>query len=337
MSGRGRETTSGCGATAAGYPPTMQLQQLRYFLAVLDHGGFTRAAAHLGRTQQAVSKALGLLEAELGVRLLDRESGLPQPTAFGRELERFARGVLRDETALRHALQAVRSPVADRIVLGAGPTAAELVAEAAIRLARTHPALELQVRDGVQSGFAAALCDGSLDLALYTRVGASMDPAGRAATLHTVTVHTETLMQNDYRVLAGCGHPLARRGGTCSTAELARADWVLGGNAGDVEAAWREAFESAGVPPPASRCTTTSVEFCRRLLERNEHLSILPVTLARRELGEGTLVALDAPQFAWQRPLELACRADPAPRPAMLAVVQALHEASDALRAPKVN
>lgn len=320
----------------------MQLQQLRYFLAVLDHGGFTRAAAHLGRTQQAVSKALGLLEAELGVRLLDRESGLPQPTAFGRELERFARGVLRDETALRQALQAVRSAIADRIVLGAGPTAAELVAEAAIRLARTHPALELQVRDGVQSGFAAALRDGSLDLAIYTRVSASTGPARHtetlhAETLHTETLHTETLMQNDYRVLAGCGHPLARRGGTCSTAELARADWVLGGNAGDVEAAWREAFESAGVPPPASRCTTTSVEFCRRLLERNEHLSILPVTLARRELGEGTLVALDAPQFAWQRPLELAYRADPAPRPALLAVVQALHEASDALRAPKVN
>jgi LysR family transcriptional regulator of abg operon len=320
----------------------MQLQQLRYFLAVLDHGGFTRAAAHLGRTQQAVSKALGLLEAELGVRLLDRESGLPQPTAFGRELERFARGVLRDETALRQALQAVRSAIADRIVLGAGPTAAELVAEAAIRLARTHPALELQVRDGVQSGFAAALRDGSLDLAIYTRVSASTGPARHtetlhAETLHTETLHTETLMQNDYRVLAGCGHPLARRGGTCSTAELARADWVLGGNAGDVEAAWREAFESAGVPPPASRCTTTSVEFCRRLLERSGHLSILPVTLARRELGEGTLVALDAPQFAWQRPLELAYRADPAPRPALLAVVQALHEASDALRAPKVN
>jgi hypothetical protein len=49
------------------------MQQLRYFIAVLDHGGFTRAAAHLGRTQQAVSKALGLLEDELGARLLDRE------------------------------------------------------------------------------------------------------------------------------------------------------------------------------------------------------------------------------------------------------------------------
>lgn len=301
----------------------MQLQQLRYFLAVLDHGGFTRAAAHLGRTQQAVSKALGLLEDELGVRLLDRGSGVPQPTAFGRELERFARGVLRDETALRRSLQAARGAITDRITLGAGPTAAALVADAAARLAGAHPALRLQVHDGVQEDLVAALRDGAIDLALYTRVHA--EPVDGA-------LHTETLMQHDYRVLAARGHPLAVRGAPCSTVELAAAEWVLGRNAGDVEAAWREAFESAGIPPPTARCTTTSVEFCRRLLERGGHLSILPVTLVDRALRDGTLVALEAPQFAWQRPLELACRAAPAAGPALLAVVQALHEASDALR-----
>jgi DNA-binding transcriptional LysR family regulator len=183
----------------------MRMQQLRYFLAVLDHGGFSRAAAHLGRTQQAVSKALGLLEDELGVRVLDRESGVPQATAFGRELERFARGVVRDEAALRERLSASRGDVAATVTLRVGPTAASLVADAAARLARSQPQLVLRVRDGVQSGFAAALRDGAL-------------------------------------------------------------------------------------------------------------------------------VAIDAPQFAWQRPLELACRAAPAASPALLAVVQALHEARDARR-----
>lgn len=301
------------------------MQQLRYFLAVLDHGGFSRAAAHLGRTQQAVSKALGLLEAELGVRLLDREAAAPQATAFGRELERFARDVLRDETALRRRLQAARGDVSGRLALGAGPTAAALTAGAALRLARSHPQLGLLVRDGVQQGFDAALRDGSLDLALYTRVQTTPPGTG---------LHTETLMQNEYRVLAGRAHPLARRGGPCGTEELAAADWVLGSNAGDVEAAWREAFETAGLPPPEARCTTTSVEFCRQLLAHGRHLSILPTTLVDRELRDGSLVALDAPQFAWQRPLELACRIDPAADPALLAVVQALHEESDALRTP---
>jgi DNA-binding transcriptional LysR family regulator len=301
------------------------MQQLRYFIAVLDHGGFTRAAAHLGRTQQAVSKALGLLEDELGVRLLDRESAAPQATAFGREVERFARGVLRDEAELRQRLQAARGSVAGHIVLGAGPTAAALAAEAAARLARTHPRLVLSVRDGVQQGLDAALRDGTLDLALYTRVQARATADG---------LHTETLMSNTYRVLAGRSHPFAQHDGARTTAELARAEWVLGDNAGDVEAAWREAFETAGVPPPEARCTTTSVEFCRRLLERGGHIGILPMALVDREVRDGALVALDAPQFVWQRPLELACRLDPVADPALLAVVQALHDASEPARRP---
>lgn len=66
-----------------------RLQQLRYFLAVIDEGGLARAAQHLRRTQQAVSNALCLLEQEFGVRLLDRESGSPGPTLLHRELASF--------------------------------------------------------------------------------------------------------------------------------------------------------------------------------------------------------------------------------------------------------
>lgn len=300
----------------------MQLQQLRYFIAVLDHGGFTRAAAHLGRTQQAVSKALGLLEDELGVRLLDRESGQPQATAFGRQLERFARGVLGDETALRQALQAARAARGGRVTVGAGPTAAPLVAQAVAALTQRASGPRVEVSEGVQPDLLAAVRAGTLDLAVYTRVdGSAADPA----------LHSETLLQIDYRLVAGGGHPLALRGGACSTAELSAVEWVLGGNAGDVSAAWREAFETAGIAAPEARCTTTSVEFCRRLLAAGSHVSVLPAVLVERELRGGELVALEAPQFAWQRSLLLSCRADPAADPAanaaLLALVHALHEA----------
>ena len=96
----------------------MQMQQLRYFLAVVEHGGFTRAAEQLGRTQQAVSKALRLLEADLGVRLLDREAGAPRPTAFGLMLLEFARRVTRDEGEFRARLQQVRSASRGEVRIG---------------------------------------------------------------------------------------------------------------------------------------------------------------------------------------------------------------------------
>jgi DNA-binding transcriptional LysR family regulator len=56
----------------------MELGQLRYVIAIVEHGSFSRAASELGRTQQALSKAIHGLEEELGVRLLDR-SGAPIP------------------------------------------------------------------------------------------------------------------------------------------------------------------------------------------------------------------------------------------------------------------
>lgn len=52
----------------------MELRQLKYFLAVADSRSFVSAASTLYVSRQAVSKAVGQLEAELGVELFTRDS-----------------------------------------------------------------------------------------------------------------------------------------------------------------------------------------------------------------------------------------------------------------------
>ncbi len=59
------------------------LKQLRYFLAVVDHGGFTQAAAALFVAQSALSRHIGQLEDELGFVLLEREPRGVRPTPAG--------------------------------------------------------------------------------------------------------------------------------------------------------------------------------------------------------------------------------------------------------------
>jgi len=63
-------------ATPAPGTPTraVELRHLRAFLAVADEGNVTRAAAHLGLTQPAVSRTLAALERHLGIRLVDRST-----------------------------------------------------------------------------------------------------------------------------------------------------------------------------------------------------------------------------------------------------------------------
>ena len=301
----------------------MQLQQLRYFLAILDQGGFTRAAQYLGRTQQAVSKSMRQLEDELGVRLLDREAGIPGPTAFGRELAAFARRVLQDESQLRNRLQAVRATTTGVVRIGASPTVAgSLVTPAVESLAVSQPGLLLQVHAGIQATLLEQLARGELDVALFVRTDEALPlPPG---------VVSETLRLEDYLVVAAGTHPLARVAGALPTTQLAAADWVLGANSGDVEAAWREVFEASGLAQPTPRLVTTSVEFCRTVLARGRHVSVLPRSLVAAGLERGEFVALDAPQFSWQRPVILACRDHSPSPPQLLAVIQALHSAAAA-------
>jgi DNA-binding transcriptional LysR family regulator len=93
-------------------------RRLHYFLAVAREGGFSRAADVLHVAQPAVSRQVALLEAELGVRLLDRGAGGVTPTAAGaRLLERG--GALADEVAaLRDELRGYGEGVRGRVALG---------------------------------------------------------------------------------------------------------------------------------------------------------------------------------------------------------------------------
>ena len=296
----------------------MQIQQLRYFLAVIDHGGFTRAATHLGRTQQAISKSLRQLEAELGVRLLDRESSVPRPTAFGHELARFARQVISDETLLRQTLQSDAIQRSGRLRIGASPTAAaSRVATAVEIVERRHPGIVVTIISGLQPDLLAALADNTLDVAVYIRT--------RPSTNDMSGIIRETLGHESYRIIAGHKHPLCTATKEITLEDLTAYSWIRGSNSGDVEAAWREPFESAGLAPPHFSIETSSIEFCRTLLEHGRHLTVLPTALLGPDLASGTLVALPSSQFEWQRPLVLAYRNSP-PNEALLPLIQAFHD-----------
>ncbi|MCV2219575.1 LysR family transcriptional regulator [Thauera sp. Sel9] len=62
------------------------LNDLLYFVAIAREGSFTRAAAHLGVTQSALSQAINGLEARLQIRLLTRTTRSVSLTAAGERL-----------------------------------------------------------------------------------------------------------------------------------------------------------------------------------------------------------------------------------------------------------
>ena len=81
----------------------MKLQQLRYFLAIVDNGlNITAAADRLYTSQPGVSKQLKLLEEELGLQLFVRKGkSLDGLTAAGHQLIDRARLIMQEVDSIR--------------------------------------------------------------------------------------------------------------------------------------------------------------------------------------------------------------------------------------------
>jgi DNA-binding transcriptional LysR family regulator len=85
------------------------LDHLRVFLAVVEEGSFNAAARRLGRAISVVSYAIAQLEAQLDVRLFEREgSRRPQLTAAGKALMGEAHAISDDVDALLAKVRSLR-------------------------------------------------------------------------------------------------------------------------------------------------------------------------------------------------------------------------------------
>jgi DNA-binding transcriptional LysR family regulator len=102
----------------------MDLHQIRYALAVADHGGFTAAAEHLYVTQPSLSQGVAALERDLGARLFDRVGRRVRLTAAGEAFLAPARDMLRVADNVRTAVGEVAGLTAGHLDLLSLPTLA---------------------------------------------------------------------------------------------------------------------------------------------------------------------------------------------------------------------
>ncbi|SHN40814.1 DNA-binding transcriptional regulator, LysR family [Duganella sacchari] len=137
------------------------------FLAVLDHGSFSAAARALGRVPSAVSMAIGLLEAELGLTLFERSSREVRPTESARALEAEARQMAGQLRRLQAHALSLHQGLERRLTLTIAP---ELLSapwsEPLALLAEEFPSLEVEVLSVPQDQALRMLHDGVAQLAM---------------------------------------------------------------------------------------------------------------------------------------------------------------------------
>ncbi|WP_029118174.1 LysR family transcriptional regulator [Mycobacterium sp. URHB0044] len=139
----------------------VELRHLRCLVAIVDHGGFTGAAAELGMSQPAVSRGLAALERSLGVRLLRRTSREVAPTAAGVRVLARARRLLTDVDDL---VRETRGGLGWLRIGHAWAAMGEHTVEFQHRWAAMHPDVELHlIRTNSPTG---GLAEGACDIAV---------------------------------------------------------------------------------------------------------------------------------------------------------------------------
>jgi LysR family hydrogen peroxide-inducible transcriptional activator len=143
------------------------LRQLRYFDALAGHSHFGRAATACGISQPALSMQIKELEETLGAVLIERGARQVRLTKFGEEAALRVRDLLRSVDELGDSARASRDRLAGRLRIGMIPTIAPYLLPTVIaNLTRTHPELDIHVREALTSKLIQELVEGRLDTAI---------------------------------------------------------------------------------------------------------------------------------------------------------------------------
>ena len=145
----------------------MLLRQIQFFVSIIDENSFTEAAEKHYVSQSAVSQAMNALEANLGVKLIERKNRSFQITTAGEYFYRKCKSLLADFEAIKKETIRLGSDEEVALHVGyinlyAGPELSDAIAE----FSALYPEVNISVQSGTHEELYHGLVSGSLDLAL---------------------------------------------------------------------------------------------------------------------------------------------------------------------------
>jgi DNA-binding transcriptional LysR family regulator len=154
----------------------MEMQQVRYFLAVARLLNFTRAAEECNVAQPSLTRAIKQLEEEFGHELFRRERNLTHLTEFGRRMAPFLQQCYDSAIAAKTLASSLKKGVMAPLSLAISHSVSlSLIMSHLTALSRAFDGLELNVLRGSRDDVAEHLKKGEADVALAGPLGESWD------------------------------------------------------------------------------------------------------------------------------------------------------------------
>jgi DNA-binding transcriptional LysR family regulator len=145
----------------------MNLHHLRLFAAVVNHGGFTKAAESLRLSQPAISKSLNELERQLNLALIDRSGRSIKLTDAGQTLYARARELFGVEWIAEQELRELRGLKRGVLRIGASTTIATYMLPPFLgRFHLRHPRIRIRASSANTRTVLRMLLESRVDVAL---------------------------------------------------------------------------------------------------------------------------------------------------------------------------
>ncbi|MEQ0564830.1 LysR family transcriptional regulator [Amycolatopsis sp. NEAU-NG30] len=262
----------------------MELQQMRYVVAVAETSSFTRAAERCRVVQSALSHQIARLERELGARLFERTSRRVQLTPAGTAFLPAARQCLDAAERAAAEVAAAVGEVRGRLAVGLIPTVAAVDIPGALRDFRErYPAVRISLRVGASEDLVTQVKQGAIEVA-FLGLPTTTRPEGVAA---------HELARDRLVAVVAYHHPLAAEQ-TVTLRRLAAEPFVdlPAGTAGRVQSDL--AFSAAGLTRDVAFEVTTA-DYIARLVEPGLAVAMLPAAYVPQLSGVTTIEVTDAP------------------------------------------
>lgn len=258
-----------------------RLERGRMFVAVMEAGSFTGAAERLGTSSGQASKLVSRLEADLGVRLLNRTTRAVSPTQAGQAYFDRLRPLLEEFDTLDLSVSNASQTPRGRLRLTAPLTFGTLELAAALNeFASRYLDIELDVS---LSDRVVNLVDEGFDLAV--RVGRPSDSSLIARKLCDVRI-----------VVVGSPGYLERRGEPSVPQDLARHDCIIDTNFREpTRWPFKDADGAAVAVQVSGRIRYSNAEACLRAAEAGLGLACVPSFVAGDAVRSGKVRRLLQP------------------------------------------
>lgn len=194
----------------------MEMHQVRYFIALCEHGSFSRAAQMSNVSQPALTTAIKRLEEEVGAPLFHRDARRLALTELGRTMKPHIEEVLGRTEAMKNIardFQLLRaSPVRVGMLGTIGPMRLAKFME---QFGRSCPQIEVAIYEATAADLLRRLDSGDLDVALMSA------PDGFPESFRGETIYVER-----YVVVFAPGHRFEQMNGigVADTADEAYVD-----------------------------------------------------------------------------------------------------------------